>query len=60
MLIIVLFLKKTDMEDEQADDWKNIIANPLRRAEPIRGMRFGFIISFATSQGGVKGTSSVN
>jgi hypothetical protein len=29
---------------------------PLRRAEPIRVMRLAFIFSFATSQGGVKGT----
>jgi len=35
---------------------KKQIREPLRRAEPIRVMRLAFMISFATSQGGVKGT----
>ena len=30
---------------------------PLRRAELIRVARLAFIFSFATSQGGVKGTN---
>lgn len=32
------------------------IANPLRRAEPIRVARLAFIVSFAASPGSVKGT----
>jgi hypothetical protein len=37
---------------------KRKIANLLRQcAEPIRVMRLAFIFSFATSQGGVKGTN---
>ncbi len=39
---------------------KKQIREPLRRAEPIRVMRGAFMISFATSQGGVKGTNSVS
>jgi hypothetical protein len=32
------------------------IANPLRRAEPVRVACLAFMVSFATSPGGVKGT----
>jgi hypothetical protein len=49
---------KNEDDDEAEDDkgWETKIANPLRRAEPIRVTRLAFIFSFATSQGGVKGT----
>jgi hypothetical protein len=35
------------------------IANPLRRAEPVRVACLAFIISFAASPGSVKGTSNL-
>ena len=62
MLIVILVLQKIEIEDEEddEDDGKNKNANPLRRAEPIRVVRFVFIFSFATSQGGVKGTNFVS
>jgi hypothetical protein len=60
VLILIVSLKKSDGEDEQddeaEDELKKKIANPLRRAEPIRVMRLAFMVSFATSQGGFKGT----
>jgi hypothetical protein len=34
------------------------IANPLRRAEPIRVACLAFMVSFAASPGSVKGTSN--
>ena len=53
---------KNEDDDEAEDDkeWETKIANPLRRAEPIRVMRLAFIFSFATSQGGVKGTNFIS
>jgi hypothetical protein len=50
-----------EIEDaqENEEDWKKENREPLRRAEPIRVMRLAFIVSFATSPGGVKGTSSI-
>jgi hypothetical protein len=51
VLILEGFIK---IEDEQKLEKKN--REQLRRAEPIRVMRWAFMISFATSQGGVKGT----
>jgi len=35
------------------------IANPLRRAEPVRVACLAFMFSFATSPGSVKGTVSL-
>jgi hypothetical protein len=55
LLILVPVLDKVkQIEDEQDGKTKN--RKPLRRAEPVRFKRLAFMISFAASQGGVKGT----
>jgi hypothetical protein len=62
ILIVILKKLKNEGDDETGDDkWlERKIANPLRRAEPIRVMRLAFMFSFATSPGGVKGTKFVS
>jgi hypothetical protein len=62
ILIVILKKLKNEGDDETGDDkWlERKIANPLRRAEPIRVMRLAFMVSFATSQGGVKGNKSLS
>jgi hypothetical protein len=47
VLVVVLVIESSKIEDEDKkeheNDWEKKIANPLRRAEPIRIARLAFI-----------------